>query len=647
MSSALGGGAGKAPAARSADRLVRAVAPALILFFAYFATAEAGLYWATVAGAASPVWPAAGVAVAGLAIAGRRYWPAIVLGLVAAAQLTGATHSLTSQAVVGLGNALGAIVGATLLRHFIGRAQPGLSRLRDVIGLLVGGAAAAAIAALVGVAALLRDGALAAADSGNVFQAWLFGDLVGVFIFGGLILAWHRVRSERWKPFTLMHLALALALVAALSWQVFFGEPNPISFIVLPALIWAAFFLSTPGATTSLAVLAAISIAGTSLGHGPFALVDGGAGKMVVLQQYLAVSSVMALLLAAIAEERRAEALQRTGKAEALAASRLAEITSLYESAPIGLAFFDREYRYLRINPELAEINGVPVDQHFGRTIREVLPVNAPFVEPVIDRIFETGEPVRDLEISGQTPQQPGITRHWLTGFYPIFDDDDEVEAVGAWVVEISERKAAQERETLLAREVDHRAKNLLAVVQSIVQLTSGDDGPELKRSVTGRIQALARAHSLLSDSRWDGVALDNLVAEELAPFSSRNSTQVTIDGPPLTLRPAAAQSLALVLHELATNAAKYGALSEPQGRVCVEWKRDEEEDGRAFLDIHWSESGGPPAEQPEELGFGSNIIRASVERQLRGHVTQNWRAEGLIARLRVPWKEVVRGGEG
>jgi two-component sensor histidine kinase len=372
---------------------------------------------------------------------------------------------------------------------------------------------------------------------------------------------------------------------------------------------------------------------------------SGGRGDMVLLQQYLAVSSLIALLLAAVAEERRAEALRQTGAAQALAASRQAEINSLYESAPIGLAFFSRDYRYVRINSELAAMNGVPVERHIGRTPKEVLAENAPLVEPMIDRVFATGEPIRDVEISGETAQQPGVLRHWLTGFYPIFGDDSAMEAVGAWVIEISERKAAQERETLLAREVDHRAKNLLAVVQSIVTLTPAHDAEELKSSVVGRIQALARAHSLLSDSRWDGVLLGDLVAEELAPFVVRITKRVTYGGPALTLRPAAAQSLALVLHELATNAAKYGALSVPAGKLNVEWARDEDELG-PFLRVDWTESDGPPVEEPEALSFGSNIIRASVERQLRGKVTKDWRPEGLFCTLRIPWAEVVRAGE-
>lgn len=330
-------------------------------------------------------------------------------------------------------------------------------------------------------------------------------------------------------------------------------------------------------------------------------------------------------------------------QAQAALQLRTAELESLYGSAPIGLAFFTRDHRYVRVNQELARINGMAVEDHLGRTIRELMPANADTLEPIVDQVFATGES-RRLEYSGETRSAPGVVRHWLAGFYPVEGSGEAVESVGAWIVEISEQKAAEQRELLLAREVDHRAKNLLAVVQSIVQLTPVVDGPVLKRSIVGRIQALARAHSLLSDARWKGVALDELVRDELAPFGSPDGGRLSFDGPRLLLRPAAAQSLGLVIHELATNAAKYGALSNDSGKVSVQWRRETEEDD-ALL-IEWLESGAPEPNQPDLAGFGSQIIRASVERQLRGKLVRQWTAGGLHCTIRIPAAEVVRGAD-
>jgi two-component sensor histidine kinase len=332
-------------------------------------------------------------------------------------------------------------------------------------------------------------------------------------------------------------------------------------------------------------------------------------------------------------------------KSEARLAEQFAEFNALYASAPIGLAFFSRDHRYLRVNQQLADINGLPIEDHIGQPLRDIVGEGAGAIEPIIDSVFETAQPVSELEVSGVSPRGPDIVRHWLVGFYPVRGSGGDVVAVGAWLVEISERKAAEQRELLLAREVDHRAKNLLAVVQSIVQLTPVADGPELKASIIGRIQALARAHSLLSDSRWEGVDLGALVREELAPFAA-GEAQLSFDGPDLRLRPAAAQSLALVLHELATNAAKYGALSTGRGSVCVEWRRDTDEAG-AFLEIRWVENDGPNPGQPELSGFGSKIIHASIVRQLRGRVIKEWHEDGLRCTIRIPAAEVVPAADG
>lgn len=336
----------------------------------------------------------------------------------------------------------------------------------------------------------------------------------------------------------------------------------------------------------------------------------------------------------------RAQEAARASEVEL--AHQVAELNALYSSAPIGLAFFDREYRYLRVNDELAAINGVPAAEHIGRTISDVLADNAPAVEPIIDQVFATGEPVRDLEVSGETPQQPGILRHWLTGFYPVKDADSNVGAVGIWVVEISERKAAEDRERLLAREVDHRAKNLLAVVQSIVQLSRAESVAELKEGLTGRIQSLGRAHSLLADSRWEGVDFKRLVEEELAPFVGEQPGSVNFAGPPLILRPSAAQSLALVLHELTTNAVKYGAFFTG-GWLDLTWGI-ETRDGAGTLAIDWVEKGLTGLGEPKQSGFGSRLITTSIERQLRGRIQRNWADEGLRCEIRIPAEHAVVG---
>ncbi len=206
---------------------------------------------------------------------------------------------------------------------------------------------------------------------------------------------------------------------------------------------------------------------------------------------------------------------------------------------------------------------------------------------------------------------------------------------------DITERRRSEERQMLLAREVDHRAKNALAVVQAIVGLTRDRDPEAFRTAVIGRIAAMARAHNLLAREGWDRAEMAELVAAELAPHRAESGPdRITLEGPNLALAAGAAQPLAMALHELATNAAKYGALSVPEGRLAVCWRRCE----KGGLELRWTERGGPAlAGPPSHQGFGSSVVRNTVERQLGGTSAFDWRPEGLEVTIHLPARQVRR----
>jgi two-component sensor histidine kinase/CheY-like chemotaxis protein len=201
--------------------------------------------------------------------------------------------------------------------------------------------------------------------------------------------------------------------------------------------------------------------------------------------------------------------------------------------------------------------------------------------------------------------------------------------------VDITDRKSAEERQTLLVREVDHRARNALAVVQSIIRLTRAESKEAYIAAVEGRITALSRAHVLLSRSRWQGANLSRILDEELAPYRRSEVEKIVTSGPEVFLEPATAQILALALHELATNAAKYGALSSTFGRVNLSWELSQ-----SCLVLQWVESGGPPVQPPCSEGYGTRVIGASVERQLDGSATFDWQPDGLRFAMSIPLGE-------
>jgi two-component sensor histidine kinase/DNA-binding response OmpR family regulator len=208
---------------------------------------------------------------------------------------------------------------------------------------------------------------------------------------------------------------------------------------------------------------------------------------------------------------------------------------------------------------------------------------------------------------------------------------------VNGVTVDITDRKRAEERQVLLAREVDHRAKNTLAVVLSVLRLTRAPTTKDFIATVEGRVHALAATHNLLSATRWEGADLGKIVEEEMAPYHATHRQRVITGGPAVVLLPATAQAVALALHELATNAAKYGALSTETGTLNVTWRAE----GDALV-LDWTETGGPPTAEPARLGFGLTIVRSSIEAQFRGGVSYEWRREGLRCTLSIPAAQIA-----
>lgn len=229
--------------------------------------------------------------------------------------------------------------------------------------------------------------------------------------------------------------------------------------------------------------------------------------------------------------------------------------------------------------------------------------------------------------------QRPdGTTRFCFGAGACTFDAGGAMARISGVTVDISERKQAEEHQMLLAREVDHRARNALALVQAIVRLTKASSIETYVCAVEGRIKALSQVHTLLSESRWQGADVERLVAEELAPYRVGDARKVKMSGPRALLAPEKAQTLALVLHELATNAAKYGALSTLAGEVHVDWELQQ-----GSLILQWTETGGPLVAAPTAKGFGTRIVNSSIQHQAGGTVSLDWNPQGLRCRLMFP----------
>lgn len=307
-------------------------------------------------------------------------------------------------------------------------------------------------------------------------------------------------------------------------------------------------------------------------------------------------------------------------------------LEGIVESAMDAIITIDVHNNIILFNPAAERMFGVQQSQALGEPIARFIPLR-----------FRTGhdehiERFRRTGVTGRSMGALGAISGLRSGGqeFPIEASISQVDVNGerlATVIlrDITERKANEEARLMLAREVDHRAKNALAVVQALVALTTAPTTEAFVAAIRGRVSALARAHSLLAQNRWKGGDLGEIVREETAAYGKPG--QIHISGPDTSLGPDAVQPVSLIIHELATNAVKYGALSMPEGRVDLSWEITEE----GKLDLSWIESGGPRVVEPSARGFGSTLITTVGAKQLGGDIAIDWRPEGILVTAALP----------
>jgi two-component sensor histidine kinase len=308
----------------------------------------------------------------------------------------------------------------------------------------------------------------------------------------------------------------------------------------------------------------------------------------------------------------------------------------LLDALPIGVYICDRDGVLVRYNERAAELwgrapaLGDPQQRYCGalrayRTDGQAIP---PEEVPMVE-VLRTGKPVADREIVIERPDGSRLVA--LANIQPLLSESGEMMGAVNCFQDITDRKASEESLRLLAGEVDHRAKNMLAIIQAVVHLTQADSISDLKLAIEGRISALSRAHTLLSSSRWEGADIRRIVQEELASCRGGPEADVSVDGPSLPLSAQLAQSLAMVIHELASNAERHGAIARG-GKIDLSWSGAP----RDRLLLRWTESGCARISPPARNGFGLTIIEGAIRQQLGGTVELDWREDGLRCAIEV-----------
>ena len=306
---------------------------------------------------------------------------------------------------------------------------------------------------------------------------------------------------------------------------------------------------------------------------------------------------------------------------------RLRWLASIVESSYDAIVSKNLDGIITSWNSGAERVFGYSAGEAIGQPITLVIPEDRQSEEREILTRIRRGERIDHFETVRQRKHGSLIVVSLTVS--PVKDANGKIVGASKIARDITEQKRNQEQIATLAREAEHRSKNLLANALATVNLSQSSSPEGLKQIIAGRIQALANVCSLFVATRWIGAELSAIATQELAPYSEMNGKRTFIDGPQILLEPDVAQAIAVTLHELATNAAKYGALSTPNGQVRLEWSDAAE--GR--LRLRWMETGGPVAQEPARKGVGGRIIEQMIVQQ-KGKVRFDWRKDGLVCEI-------------
>jgi PAS domain S-box-containing protein len=347
-------------------------------------------------------------------------------------------------------------------------------------------------------------------------------------------------------------------------------------------------------------------------------------GHVSFMERPLSAVSLISAVKSGLRARRRQYETQSTLQDLAAAEERL---RLFIEHAPAALVMLDRDMRYLVVSQRWMNDFGL-TENLIGRCHYDVFP-----------EIPEAWREQHRRCLAGATEQHPADrlvrsdgTSYWLKReIRPWRNNQGKIGGLVISWEDITASKQAEERQHMLTREVLHRTKNLLAVIQSIAAGTFRHTDDPAQEAFLARLHALSKAHGLFTDQSGSGAMLEDIIRDQLASFAG----SITVQGPPILLKPSAAQSFALVVHELATNAAKYGALSRPTGHVSIRW--DIQRNGAAnALHFTWQERGGPSISPPSRKGFGTLLLEHAIA-GIDGAAVIDFASSGLSYRTTTP----------
>jgi len=594
----------------------------VVLGFAYFLLAKLGLTLASLHPSASPVWPPSGLALAAAMLLGPGVWPSVAAG----AFLANATTfgSVFTSLAIAVGNTSEAVLTAWLIQRVAGgpalfQTPAGVARFA---GLTL--APGTMISATVGAGSLALAGHAETAKFDDIWITWWLGDVGGQLLVAPVVVLWAQAPRWRLNGTELQRLARLLLATAAVGLVAFSplvqqtAMRGSLAFLAIAPMLWAALRYDQRHTATAALVISAFAIWGTLANGGPFARPSLNESFLLILTFVISTAVPSLVLSADVAMRRRSEERYRT----------------LVENANDLVATLDPDFRITSANPAVERIFGYTPAEMLGEPLSRYLPEDQIVThKALLQRKLDAQSSTQyEMEVVGKNGKRLILEMNLRL----VLDDGGGPAAIHVMARDISERKDAEARQTLLVRELQHRTKNMLAVVQSIVSntLAGSRNLGGARDAILGRLHALGRAQEFVASGPTGGVPLRELVEAELTPFAARTSIQ----GAPLIVSGTFAQMFALVIHELATNAAKYGSLSTPKGRVLVNWQI-EQRDAEPALVFTWLERDGPKVAAPAAEGFGSRLISTA----LGGTPEVSFEPEGFSLAVAVPLSQVMK----
>ena len=555
---------------------------------AYFLAARLGL--ALLTEDVAVFWPASGIAVGVLVMWGRRARAAVVVGVIAAtiiANLMG-DRSLWTSVLKGFCNAGEAVLTAWLIERWFGRAFA-FDDVRHVLGFVAAAALGVAASAFGGAATmtLLHT----AAPFWDVWRAWFLASGVGIVVVAPLVIGLGQLWRERPSRGEWIEGIGVLALLSLTSLYIVSHPAGSwVSFspgaLVLPFLLWLTARCRPAFGIAGAFIASAAVLFGTTFGIGRFGDASVAIAERVKgAQAAMTVVTLYTLMLTALFVERR------RNEAALKESERRFRLTA--DAAPVMVWISGIDKLCTWFNKPWLDFVGRTMEQELGNGWSEN--VHADDFDRCLKTYVDAFDARQPFSMEYRLRRHDGEYRWVLDNGIPLWEPAGEFAGYLGSCIDITERKQAEDHKSLLVAELDHRVKNTLACVAAIAEQTraASNSMDEFLDVLRGRIRSLANTHDLLSLNRWRGVDLAELVRGELAPCMREGNT--LIDGPAVDVTADSVQTVAIVLHELTTNAAKYGALSNGSGRISVRWHWQPNGGSRDGLVLEWCETGGPP----------------------------------------------------